>query len=274
MAAPAHNEQGKKTTMALRTTGSALAVALFAAAVSGPALADEDEDSLIPGTFAGSVALTSDYRFRGISQTDKNAALQGSLEYSIDSGLYGITPYVGFWGSNVDFNDDDEATLEIDVLFGLRGEIGDTGLSYNLGGIYYAYPGADKSNGNHLNYDYWEVTGGLGYSPIDMITLNANYFYSPDFFGATGKAHYVQGVVTVTPPIEIHKDVGFNLFGSVGFQNVEDTKDYVDWSLGAAVTYKFLKFSVAYVDTNLTQADLAGNSLADAALVATLSASF
>lgn len=243
--------------------------ALLATAAMTPALAQDDESDIIPGTIAGSVALTSDYMFRGISQTDNNPAIQGSLEYSYDTG-FGVTPYIGFWGSNVDFNDGDEATVEIDTLFGIRGEIEDTGLSWNLGGIYYAYPGASKSGGQSLNYDYWEIPVTVSYA-VDIVSVTGSYYYSPDFFGATGHAHYVNGKVEVAPEVP-YVDLAF--FAGLGYQNIEDAKDYTDWTAGASVTFKGVDFVVAYTDTNLTQSDLGGNKLADGRVVFTVGASF
>lgn len=247
-----------------------LAAAAFTAA---PVFAEEQEDDGLPGDITGSVALTSDYSFRGVSQTDKGPALQGSLEYAIDTGIYDTTAYAGFWGSNVDFNDGDEANLEIDILFGLRGAIGDTGLGWNLGGAYYYYPGASKSGGEHLNYDYWEIVTGLSYTVNDIVSLSGQYFYAPDFFGGTGKAHYFNGGVTVTPPIDI-KPFGLSFYGNVGRQLIEDAQDYTDWTIGAALSYKFVKFTLAYVDTDITQADLGGSRLANGRVIATLSATF
>ena len=210
--------------------------------------------------------------FRGISQTDNEPAVQGSLEYSYDTGFYGITPYLGFWGSNVDFNDGDKAQVEIDTLFGFRGDLFDTGVSWDLGGIYYAYPGAGRINGESSNYNYWEIPFKLSYSPIEkLVTLGAAYYYSPDFFGATGKANYVNGNVKVTPPVPY---VDLALFGGVGFQNIEHSKDYVDWTLGGTVTVKGVDFTIAYTDTNLTQSDLGGNKLSDARVIFTVGAAF
>lgn len=237
-----------------------------------PAAEAEDTDDWFPGTIAGTVALTSDYMFRGISQTDNNPAVQGSLEYSYDTGFYGITPYLGFWGSNVDFNDGDEATVEIDALFGLRGDLLDTGVSWDVGGIYYAYPGAGRIDGEASNYDYWEIPVKLTYSPIeDLLSVGAAYYYSPDYFGGTGDANYINGNFTVTPPVPY---VDLALFAGLGFQNIEDAKDYVDWTLGGKVTFKGVDFTVAYTDTNLTQSDLGGNKLSDARVIFTVGAAF
>ena len=129
------------------------------------AAAPAEEDSSW-GKIAGTVALTSDYMFRGISQTDNDPAVQGSLEYSYNTGFYNITPYLGFWGSNVDFNDGGDAHVELDTTFGFRGDLLDTGVSWDLGGIYYAYPGAGRLDGESSNYNYWEIPVRLSYSPI------------------------------------------------------------------------------------------------------------
>jgi uncharacterized protein (TIGR02001 family) len=257
----------------MKKTRTLLAAPVLLATLSGPAFADQHEEDTLPGTFSGSVGLFNDYRFRGISQTDEKPALQGSLEYSIDSGLYGLTPYVGFWGSNVDFADGDEATLEVDVLFGLRGAIGDTGVSYDIGGIYYAYPDANKADGEHLNYDYWEAAFLLGYEPTDIIGLSGGYFYSPDFFGGTDDAHYFTAGVSLAPPIEIHDEIGLSVFANIGHQMIEEGKDYTDWNIGFGVSYKMVEFTLSYVDTDLSQSDL-GSSIGDAGVVFGVSASF
>ena len=102
-----------------------------------------------PGELSGDVALVSDYIDRGISNTDHNPAVQGGINYSLGLGFEDISVYAGFWGSNVDFDDGGEATVEIDAMFGLQGAIG--GLNWDLGAVYYAYPGAN----HNLTYDYW-----------------------------------------------------------------------------------------------------------------------
>src|SRR5512132_2488144 len=136
-----------------------IAVALLAAA-GQPVLAEEapaateQPGSWFPGTFTGTVALTNDYIFRGMSQTDDNPTIQGSINYTLDTGFYGTSVYGGVWGSNLDFNDDaatnNGAHLELDWTFGFMGNILDTGIGYTLGAIYYNYPGARSG----LSYDY------------------------------------------------------------------------------------------------------------------------
>ena len=117
------------------------------------------DKSPIPGSFSANVALTSEYFFRGLSQTDDAPAIQGGFDYEVEVAKP-VSLYLGVWGSNVDFNEAssvDGATIEIDWYGGLKGSIGDTGLSWDAGLIYYHYPGADSS----LDYDFVEVQGVL-----------------------------------------------------------------------------------------------------------------
>lgn len=92
---------------------------------------------------SGTIGSVSQYSFRGLTQSDEHPAIQGSIDYAHDSGLY-----AGIWGSTVDFNDGDEASIEADVYGGWSGEYNDVSLDAGL--IYYAYPGAENS----LNYDF------------------------------------------------------------------------------------------------------------------------
>jgi len=237
--------------------GAVVGVALAAAPVAGQ---EEETSEVFPGEVTGGVALTSDYVFRGISQTDGEPAIQGSLEYAIETGIAGSSAYAGFWGSNVDFDDGGEAHVEIDVLFGLRGDVGDTGFSWDLGAIYYWYPGASS----RLDYDYWEIVPQVGYEINDLVSVSALYGFSPEFFGDTGLAHYVQGGVSVTPDLPFQ---GFDLSldGTVGYQWIEDNsragaEDYLNWSLGATVSVKGLDFTVAYTDTDLSRSDCFSNT--------------
>ena len=252
------------------------AAVAFASAVPAAMAQDADtKEDVIPGEVSGGVALTSDYIFRGISQTDHDAAIQGSLEYAIKTGIAETSAYAGFWGSNVNFNDGDEAHAEIDVLFGLRGDVGDTGLSWDLGGIYYWYPGASSS----LDYDFWEIVPQVDYAISDLVSVSALYAFSPQFFADTGYGNYVQGGVSVTPPLPF---AGFDLSldGSVGYQWIESNskagvEDYLNWSIGATVSVKSLDFTIAYTDTDLSRSDCFGNTnLCEGRVIFSVGASF
>lgn len=110
------------------------------------------------------VGAVSNYYFRGITQTDDGAAIQGGFDYGHDSGAY-----AGVWGSNVDFGG--KESTEIDLYTGFGNDIGDTGIGYDVGAIYYAYPGAGgDAQGGDL--DYAEIYVGASWK---MISASFNY---------------------------------------------------------------------------------------------------
>ncbi|WP_434029439.1 TorF family putative porin [[Pseudomonas] boreopolis] len=87
-------------------------------------------------TFGGSAAFTSDYVWRGSSQNQGNAAVQGGLKASADNGLYG-----SLWGSSVDFGDAAGASTEMDFVAGWSGSLApDWALDVNF--TRYQYPGS------------------------------------------------------------------------------------------------------------------------------------
>jgi len=184
---------------------------------------------------SANVALVSDYSFRGISQSDEGPAIQGGFDIAHDSGIY-----AGVWGSNVDFNDGDEGTVEIDGYVGFANEV--NGVGYDVGAIYYAYPGAD----DNLNYDFWEASFALGYD-FDLFSASASVNYSPEFFGETGDAQYY--ALGVDAPLSDN----LSLSAHVGHQEIDEGVDYTDWSLGLSYGFKGLDLSVQYVDTNLDE---------------------
>jgi uncharacterized protein (TIGR02001 family) len=114
----------------------AVAAALFASTT----VADDFVDDL---SLDGSLAVTSDYRFRGISQSNDDVAMQGSINLNHVSGFH-----VGVWGSSIDFNSvgNEEATLELDYTAGYRFAVSD--VTVDVGYIYYTYPN-DGSNDNN-----------------------------------------------------------------------------------------------------------------------------
>ncbi|MFQ5644229.1 MAG: TorF family putative porin [Thiogranum sp.] len=111
------------------------------------------------------VGAVSNYYFRGITQTDDGAAVQGGFDYGHDSGFY-----AGVWGSNVDFGG--KESTEIDLYTGFGNDIGDTGIGYDVGAIYYAYPGAGgDAQGGDL--DYAEIYVGASWKMI-----SASFYYN------------------------------------------------------------------------------------------------
>lgn len=194
---------------------------------------------------SANVGFVSEYSFRGIAQSNENPALQGGFDISHNSGLYG-----GVWGSNVNFNDGDEAHLELDAYAGYSGSF--NGVNYDVGAIYYAYPGADDS----LDYDFWEATFALGYD-FDLFSASASINYSPEYFGDSGDAQYYAVGVDVPLPYDL------TLSGHLGYQVIDDEAtffgtsnpedSYADWSVGLSYNWEGFDLSLQYVDTDLDE---------------------
>ncbi len=211
----------------------------------------------------GNVGLTTDYVFRGISQTDESPAIQGGIDVSHASGFY-----AGTWGSNVNFNDGDQASVELDYYTGFKGEITKE-LSWDVGALYYSYPGASSS----LDYNYWEGKFALGYTPSGVAmapTFGLSVFYSPEFFGHVGPATYVNGSVSV----QLAQAVSLN--ASIGNQQFSDSGapvDYMDWKVGLHTEYAGVGFELGYTDTDMSKAECFNSTLCDGRVLFTVSKS-
>lgn len=224
-----------RLTRAMAVSAIALSGAAFAAQ---PALAEEESGGVLGGEFSANVGFFSDYIYRGFTQTNNEAAIQGGIDWAHGSGFY-----VGSWGSNVDFNDGDQASVEVDIYAGFSNTIDsiDPALSYDVGALFYWYPGAADS----LDYDFWELYGSLSYD-FDIIAPYVGIAWSPDFFGSVGDAYYYQFGADVPLPAD------FSLSGSYNLQRFEQSNqtDYEDWYVGLGYTLVGLDLSVAYTDTS------------------------
>ena len=205
------------------------------------------------------VAVTSDYVWRGISQTDGKPAIQGTLEYEHESGVY-----VGTFASNVDFDEDvkDPARVEIDVYGGWRGET-ESGLGWDISVLRYIYPDST------VNYDYNDFTLALSYDIVEF-----EFSYSNDFW-ASGKNgfYYKVGASHEFPDL-------FTLGAHIGYSDVENgafgegtPNNYVDWRIGISREMWGINFDLSYTDTNGNGQKIAGD-WADGRVVLSASISF
>ncbi|MFO1154832.1 MAG: TorF family putative porin [Rhodospirillales bacterium] len=235
------------------------------------ATATGEEESWLPGEISADVALVSDYIFRGITNTDHNPAIQGGLSYSVDVGLPYAVPYAAFWGSNVDFDDGGEATVELDMGFGLSGTL--AGVEWDLGGLYYAYPGANS----HLDYNYWEIPLKLSYPIGDQFSLISQYAFSPNYFADSGQAHYLLAGGRWEQPIgpttlAFEATTGHQWIADNGAYGVDD---YQDWRIGLSLTIEKITLGVAYTDTTLSKSQcFGGTNQCEPRAVFSLGASF
>lgn len=161
--------------------------------------------------FTGNVALSSDYMFRGVSQTDNTPAISGGFDYSHESGFY-----AGVWASNVDSGFFDEANVEIDTYLGYAG--GSDNFSYDVGFLRYNYPGTG-TNDNNTN----EVYGSVGYD-FGVVAVSAGVAVSNDFFGLDNAEYYSLGADIPVGDYSIA--LGY------GIQDVDDAQNYDHYSVG------------------------------------------
>lgn len=254
-----------------------LLLALLFVATCGVAFAEEaTKEKIETGLFAGknfgaSVALTTDYVFRGVSQTDENWAIQGSFDYGHPSGFY-----LGIWASNVD-EIVSEGNIEIDFYGGYSRELSKN-FSFDIGVIYYFYP--DPGTGPRR--DFIEGVLGLNYAFSNIALtpkLGLSYNYSPEFYGADGAGHHLLGTIDLTLPYE------FSLLGYFGYQDVKGGQttggtageggrpgfDFLYWRLGVSKVIKGFGLDLSYWDTD--EENFLGD-LADSRVVFTLSRTF
>lgn len=234
---------------AVKTAAAGIAAAIFSMSAVQAAEPLVEAKS-IPGTFSANVGLFSEYYFRGISQTDDKPALQGGMDYSVTlDEKTGIGAYLGVWGSNVDFSATEGttvhgATVETDVYGGFTGNIGSSGIGWDVGFIYYAYPGASSS----LNYDFLEGKVAFSYD-FGFASATASVNYSDDYFGKSGEAWY--------PKLAVEVPVGkyLTLSGLIAKQYIEKNTtfgqpDYVEYGLAASVNLAGFDVSLTWSDTD------------------------
>ncbi len=204
------------------------------AIVAGAAIAATSGAASAEG-FSGSVNVATDYVFRGLSQTDGGAAIQGSLDYS--SGIF----YGGVWGSNVNFgatNFTETASMELDAYAGVRPTTGP--VQWDIGVIGYFYPNADDQvfGGNELDFYELAISGALKVTP--QLTIAGAVNYSPNFVAETGTAWYEE----VSATYAMTDTMSF--LATYGHQDVEDIGDYNTWSLGGTYAMQGFQLGLTY----------------------------
>lgn len=203
------------------------------------------------------MSLTSDYRFRGISQSKNDPALQAALMYEVPLSFVTFAPvsiYGGFWGSSINFSPDVDESVEVDILAGAKFKFFNEKMTLDLGWIGYRYPGAMRAA--HLPYD--EFGGSITWD-FGFLSLATQLRYSPNFFAHSGDAWYKQAMLTVPLDfIKVHDKVSFKAFGGIGHQSIQRNArfanpDYWEWQLGLVATVYGVDLGVTYVDTDISK---------------------
>lgn len=202
--------------------------ALFAALtglMAAPAMAE--------GEFSGSVTLTSDYVYRGFTQTDGAPMIQGSFDWASDSF------YVGTWASGVDFGDG--TSTEIDLYAGWTPTVG--AFDLDIGAIYYWYPDAP----DNPEQNFVEVYAGASTTIGESLEVGASLAYSPDFYLEVGDAFYWSASAGV--PL----GESFGLDATIGYSDFSDLSgaDYTDWSIGLTTAFEGFDLDFRYIGTDV-----------------------
>jgi uncharacterized protein (TIGR02001 family) len=195
----------------------------------------------VSAEFSGTPSLTSDYDYRGFSQTAEGLAIQASLDYQHASGFYASA-----WGSSLDWGQDSDADIEIDFIAGFSRDFGDSGISWDAGYLAYTYPGLSSAN-------FGEFYGGLSWNAFSV-----KLSYSDDFAGVGQSAWYIDGGYSYAWQsgwsVLVYGGYSFGdafdviePFGIIPFGN----PDY--WNYGAGVGYAY---SDLYVEAKVVGTDL------------------
>jgi uncharacterized protein (TIGR02001 family) len=244
----------------MKTTNKLALLAASAIALSAGAQA---------GDVTFNLGVTSDYKFRGQSQSQTNPAVFGGVDYVSESGLF-----VGAWASSVDFNDVADTYLELDLYAGYTHAFSDE-TSGTVKLVYYLYPTADYPPGSN-EYDYLELVASLSHN-FGAFTGGIELAYSPDFFfeSDAGVALTGSASVPLTDSWWVF-DGGVAASAKLGYQWIDananfGTPDYLFYDIG--LTAKISKFAldIRYVDSDLSEAEcFGGTNLCEGKVVATL----
>jgi uncharacterized protein (TIGR02001 family) len=272
----------KKTMLAVLATLS----------VATPAFAQEEEASG-PLTVTGSVALVSDYRFRGVSQSDKEMAVQGGVTVTHESGLY-----AGTWGSNLSgWGTFGGSNMELDIYGGYAKDLG--GVTLDVGLTWYMYPGGLSNTDFAEPYVKLSTTtgpvsvlAGVAYAPKQEAL--GNFSNTPQSNGQKQDNLYIWGDASMgipETPLKVKAHLGYSN-GNPGLgpngTSLAPTGKYLDWMFGAEAAVGPLTLGVSYIDTDISRSESAyisglnggfqssknGTSIAGSTVVFSLSASF
>lgn len=225
------------------------ALSAFAALValsSVPAFAQQAADY----TLTGNLTLASDYRFRGISQTFVQPAIQGGIDYSHASGFY-----LGNWNSNVSGLVYTDGSLEMDFYGGYKGTAG--GFGYDVGLLYYYYPGSGNTGAGKIDNTELYAAGSFGPVTLKYSHAVSDFFNAPD----SKNSYYLDLSAS-------HEISGFTLGAHVGYQKLKGgarvteigggglRDSIVDYRLGVTRDVSGFVLGAAWVGTNR---DLAGS---------------
>lgn len=210
------------------------------------------------------VAGTTDYVFRGISQTDENPTVQGAIDVT-----YGIL-YAGVWASGLDFDDEftTSSSVEIDIYAGIKPTW--NGVTFDFGALYYYYPGTERIPAvGAYDLDYVEIKAGISGNLTDTLSASFTAYYSPDYSGELGESGTFEGTLTKTLPkmgrfdIAISGTLGYFVFDEDKLPapfGTTDLNDYLYGNIGITATKGNYSLDVRFHATDLDEGDAPANA--------------
>jgi len=259
-----------------------LSVAVAALIVAAPAFAADLGKKKAPAPapvvvspwdFTVGGGLTSNYLFRGISQSNTAASVNANAElrYTFSDTW---AAYVGTAGSSVKLTDTDQSpNMELDAMGGVRGTFGN--LSTDVGAIAYIYPGLTTPTRPvtvvpypvfPTNPTFYEGYIKLGYNITETINVGANAFYTPSFLDTGANGTYVSATAKWTLPMDfaLSGEFGRQYFGTTNSKHLDGVggnryalPDYNYWNAGLSYSYKFATLDLRYHSTDLSKTECA-----------------
>ena len=188
---------------------------------------------------SANIGFTSNYLWRGVSQTADDAAVQGGVDYSHDSGFY-----AGTWVSNVDFGDG--TSYEMDLYAGFAGEFGD-GFGYDVGYLYYGYPDSPGS------ISFGELYGSLSWQ---WLTVGyAHFIHAGNDVAVDGLDDEDYGYLTADVSVPLSDTLSLDFH--YGYNNGDvisswfGSDSYSDYHVALTAATKMGDVSFAVADTDL-----------------------
>lgn len=211
---------------------------------------------------SGSVSIVSDYRYRGVSYSDLDPAVQAGLTLTTRPGFF-----ANVWGTNI--ANVDGANVEIDLTAGWSGVL--AGLDTSGGVIVYTYPGSTDTTEVELF-----ATAGM---PVGPATATFGLFWAPNQKSLPSSNRYAYAELSYAipgKPVTLKASLGNERGGLVPDETGSRTHKW-DWLVGADVQWKALTLGVAWVGNDLPRETVGGvrhNRAARDTVLVSLSASF
>jgi uncharacterized protein (TIGR02001 family) len=248
-----------------------LAIAVAGALATPLSFAAEEAAPAPASPLSFNVGVTTNYLFRGVSQTHGQPALSAGIDYAHDSGFY-----VGAWGSSISWVKDwlGKGSTEVDLYAGYKNTFAGGDWNYDLGVITYNYPGKGNASPTNLaNPNTTEVYGAIGYKWVTLKYSHATSSHFIGWYGGPALNQNTKGSNYLELNAAYDLGEGWGLTGHVGSQKVKNSvttaaaynANYADWKVGVTKDAGFGVFSLEYSNTNAKGSCNSGGTAAPAA---------